>query len=203
MSNVIAEPFTRPARNAPGGQVYHALNRSVGGMHLFHRDADFEAFQHDMIEALRRAPIRILSLLRPVESLALCRLAGDGRPSHEEEGACNARQCPRMGAGATWHARVAAERLCSTFSSVGAAERRRFAAQRGRVRCTVESQVPSAVMTAVYQFRPSARSGPAARPAGCARAAFPPSARRGPRSGRLHRSTLSGTSSVELHLEGE
>jgi REP element-mobilizing transposase RayT len=30
-------------------------------MHLFHRDADLEAFQHDVIEALRRDPIRILS----------------------------------------------------------------------------------------------------------------------------------------------
>ena len=29
----------------------------------------------------------------------------------------------------------------------------------GRVRCTVESQVPSAVMTAVYPFRPSAQEG--------------------------------------------
>ena len=30
-------------------------------MHIFHRDADLEAFQHDVIEALRRDPIRILS----------------------------------------------------------------------------------------------------------------------------------------------
>src|SRR3954465_12654789 len=40
-------------------------------------------------------------VLRLVESLALCRLTGDRRPGHEEERACNARQCPRMGAGAT------------------------------------------------------------------------------------------------------
>src|SRR4051794_35281613 len=51
----------RGARKAQDGQVYHVLNRSVGGMHLFHRDADLEAFQHDAIEALRRGPIRILS----------------------------------------------------------------------------------------------------------------------------------------------
>ena len=45
-----------------------------------------------------------------------------------------------------------------------------------RPRCTVEIQVPSAVMTAVYQFRPGARSGPSARPAGRARAAVRPGA---------------------------
>jgi putative transposase len=42
-------------------QVYHALNRSVGRMHLLRSDADFEAFEHDVIEALRRDPIRMLS----------------------------------------------------------------------------------------------------------------------------------------------
>ena len=51
----------RAARNAPGGQVYHVLNRSVGKMHLFGKDADFEAFQRVMIEAHQRHPIRILS----------------------------------------------------------------------------------------------------------------------------------------------
>ena len=30
-------------------------------MHLLRKDADFEAFQHDGVEALRRDPIRILS----------------------------------------------------------------------------------------------------------------------------------------------
>ena len=40
----------RAARKAPGGQVYHVLNRSVGKMHLFGKDADFEAFQRVMIE---------------------------------------------------------------------------------------------------------------------------------------------------------
>jgi hypothetical protein len=30
--------------------VDHALNRSVGGMHLLRKDADFEAFQLDVIE---------------------------------------------------------------------------------------------------------------------------------------------------------
>ena len=37
------------------------LNRSVGKMHLFGKDADFEAFQRVMIEAHQRHPIRIRS----------------------------------------------------------------------------------------------------------------------------------------------
>ena len=57
----ILLPMPRAARKAPGGQVYHVLNRSVGKMHLFGKDADFEAFQRVMIEAHQRHPIRILS----------------------------------------------------------------------------------------------------------------------------------------------
>jgi putative transposase len=51
----------RAARNTPGGQVYHILNRSVGRLHLFTKDADFEVFQRVMVEAHQRHPIRILS----------------------------------------------------------------------------------------------------------------------------------------------
>jgi putative transposase len=51
----------RSARVAPGGQVYHVLNRSVGKRRLFGNDADFEAFERIMIEAHQRHPIRILS----------------------------------------------------------------------------------------------------------------------------------------------
>ena len=81
-------------------------------------------------------------LLRLVESLVLCRLAGGRRPGHEEERACSARQCPRVGAGAKWHGRDAAERLCSTFSSVGAAGCRRFAAQSVKLSKRVFGTMP-------------------------------------------------------------
>ncbi len=54
----ILLPMPRAARKAPGGQVYHVLNRSVGKMHCFGKDADFEAFQRVMIEAHQRHPIR-------------------------------------------------------------------------------------------------------------------------------------------------
>jgi putative transposase len=51
----------RTARVAPGGFVYHVLNRSAGKMHLFRKPADYEAFQRVMVEAYARHPIRILS----------------------------------------------------------------------------------------------------------------------------------------------
>jgi putative transposase len=51
----------RTARVAPGGQVYHVLNRSVGKNRLFGNDADFEAFERVIIEAHQRHPIRILA----------------------------------------------------------------------------------------------------------------------------------------------
>jgi putative transposase len=51
----------RTARKAPGGHVYHVLNRAVGRMRLFRTDDDFEAFRRVMIEAHRRHPLRILA----------------------------------------------------------------------------------------------------------------------------------------------
>jgi len=51
----------RRPRVAPGGLVYHVLNRSVGRMVMFRRDGDFEAFGRVMREAHERHPIRILA----------------------------------------------------------------------------------------------------------------------------------------------
>src|ERR1700729_1396164 len=53
--------MARIARIAPGGLVYHVLNRSVGRMHMFRKDLDFEAFERVMIQAHKRFPIRLLS----------------------------------------------------------------------------------------------------------------------------------------------
>ena len=60
----------RAARKAPGGLVYHVMNRSVGKMQLFGHDADFQAFhaRHD-----RGAPAS--SDLRPVLT-ASCPITG-------------------------------------------------------------------------------------------------------------------------------
>src|SRR5688572_3372106 len=51
----------RTARVAPGGLVYHVLNRAVGRIHLFRKDADFLAFQRIMIDAHQRFGLRICS----------------------------------------------------------------------------------------------------------------------------------------------
>lgn len=46
---------------APGGLVYHVLNRSAGRIRLFRKDADFEAFERIMLEVHALHPIRILA----------------------------------------------------------------------------------------------------------------------------------------------
>jgi putative transposase len=51
----------RHPRVAPGGLVYHVLNRAVGKIHLFRNDRDFDAFLRVMIEAQKRFPIRLLA----------------------------------------------------------------------------------------------------------------------------------------------
>jgi putative transposase len=51
----------RTARVAPGGLVYHVLNRAVGKMPLWGKEPDLEAFERVMIEAFERHPLRILS----------------------------------------------------------------------------------------------------------------------------------------------
>jgi putative transposase len=50
----------RQARNAPGGYVYHVLNRANGRLRLFRKDADFLAFHQVIAEAMARHPIRLL-----------------------------------------------------------------------------------------------------------------------------------------------
>jgi len=50
----------RIARVAPGGYVYHAINRGVARRALFEKDGDFEAFERVLIEAVNRTDIRLL-----------------------------------------------------------------------------------------------------------------------------------------------
>jgi putative transposase len=47
----------RTARVAPAGFVYHVLNRSLGRMHMFLKEADYEALDRVLVEAHRRQPI--------------------------------------------------------------------------------------------------------------------------------------------------
>jgi putative transposase len=50
----------RIARSAPGGQVYHVLNRANGRLRLFKKEDDFLAFERVLQLAHERVPIRIL-----------------------------------------------------------------------------------------------------------------------------------------------
>ncbi len=51
----------RTARTAPGGYVYHALNRAVARLPLFETEHDYDAFERVIVEALAKHPIRLLS----------------------------------------------------------------------------------------------------------------------------------------------
>ncbi|MFI5381143.1 MAG: transposase [Tepidisphaerales bacterium] len=51
----------RRARQAPGGLIYHVLNRAVGRMRMFTREGDYLAFQNVLLEAQELRPIRILA----------------------------------------------------------------------------------------------------------------------------------------------
>ncbi len=46
----------RQARVAPGGVVYHVLNRAVARLPLFRKDADYAAFERVMLEAQEHTP---------------------------------------------------------------------------------------------------------------------------------------------------
>jgi len=51
----------RTARIAPGGLVYHVINRGVGKNDLFCEDDDYFAFEQVIQETLEKRPMRILS----------------------------------------------------------------------------------------------------------------------------------------------
>ena len=51
----------RPPRAAEGGYVYHVLNRANGRMRIFRKDADYEAFEAVLIEAVERTRTRLLA----------------------------------------------------------------------------------------------------------------------------------------------
>jgi putative transposase len=51
----------RTARIAPGGFVYHVINRGVGKNDLFFKDGDYQAFEDVIQETLEKRPMRILS----------------------------------------------------------------------------------------------------------------------------------------------
>jgi putative transposase len=50
----------RTARAAPGGSVFHVLNRANGRLTLFRKPEDYLAFERVLVEAHRRVPLRLL-----------------------------------------------------------------------------------------------------------------------------------------------
>ncbi len=51
----------RQPRNAPGGYVYHALNRATARLTLFRKPPDYDAFLRVLAQALDRHPTRLLA----------------------------------------------------------------------------------------------------------------------------------------------
>lgn len=51
----------RPPRTAPGGFIYHVLNRANAKRRIFERDRDYLAFEQVLAEVQERIPIRILA----------------------------------------------------------------------------------------------------------------------------------------------
>lgn len=56
-----ATPMVRPLRSAPGGFVYHVLNRANARLKIFAKDADYLAFERTLAEVQERVPMRILA----------------------------------------------------------------------------------------------------------------------------------------------
>jgi len=50
----------RQPRIAPGGVIYHVLNRGVGRMTLFDKPADYQAFEDILASTLEKIPVRLL-----------------------------------------------------------------------------------------------------------------------------------------------
>ena len=53
--------MARPLRNAPGGHVYHVLNRANARLTIFEKDADYLAFERILSDVQDRVPMRILA----------------------------------------------------------------------------------------------------------------------------------------------
>jgi len=74
--------MSRGPRHAPGGCVYHVLNRAVARLPLFEKPPDYEAFLRVLAEALEEQPMRILAFILMPNHWHFCALAGR-RPGSE------------------------------------------------------------------------------------------------------------------------
>jgi putative transposase len=55
--------MSRGPRQAPGGFVYHVLNRAVARLPLFEKPTDYAAFMRVLAEAIEAFPMRILAFV--------------------------------------------------------------------------------------------------------------------------------------------
>ena len=53
--------MARQPRIAPGGMIYHVLNRSAGKFKFLAREKDFQAFENLLVEAHARHPVRLFA----------------------------------------------------------------------------------------------------------------------------------------------
>jgi putative transposase len=51
----------RVGRNAPGGIIYHVINRGNGGQKLFHKPSDYDAFIALLVSVAAVVPVKILA----------------------------------------------------------------------------------------------------------------------------------------------
>ena len=58
---VRSQSMPRPLRTAPGGFVYHVLNRANGKRRIFEQDGDYLAFERVLAEVQERVPMRVLA----------------------------------------------------------------------------------------------------------------------------------------------
>lgn len=49
----------RPPRADVAGEIYHALNRGNGRQQVFHKEADYEAFERVLVEGLEKHPVSL------------------------------------------------------------------------------------------------------------------------------------------------
>ncbi len=70
----------RAARKAPGGRVFHVLNRGVGRQTIFEKDEDYAAFERVMAHALAADPVQLLAFcLMPNHWHLLLKPQSDGQ----------------------------------------------------------------------------------------------------------------------------
>ena len=81
----------RTARKAPGGIIFHVLNRGVGRRGIFEKDEDCAAFERVMAHALEAVPVRLLSycLMPNHWHLLLCPEDGTGRWNRDRSSSWN------------------------------------------------------------------------------------------------------------------